>query len=81
MPSHLARIDPSGFRVAPETRLQSGKLYLMIFVATAAELPFGAAPTAGLAASAGQAVASSADVTMAVTDADLIEFPISVRER
>lgn len=45
VPSHPARITPSGARVAPETRLQVGKLYLMILEATDDASPFGAAPT------------------------------------
>lgn len=44
MPSHIARIEPSGARWAFVTRLQVGKLYLIILDATAVASPLGAAP-------------------------------------
>jgi hypothetical protein len=50
MLSHVARIEPSCTRVAVVTRLHSGKLYLMIRLATAFASPFGAAPIGGSSA-------------------------------
>lgn len=76
MPSHLARIEPSGFRAALETRLQSGKLYLMSFEATALESPFGAAPTAGAAANAGQTDVSSDVVVRIIMNALFMCLPL-----
>jgi hypothetical protein len=45
VPLHCALIDPSAWRVAPDTFLHAGWFSLMILVATAWASPLGAAPT------------------------------------
>jgi len=52
-------MEPSGDRVAFDTRLHEGKLCLMIREATEVASPFGAAPTTGGAATAGTTVESA----------------------
>lgn len=64
MPSHVARIEPSDCRAADDTCLQAGKLYLMIFDATAFAFPSGAAPTEIDAATAFKAKTLVANKTM-----------------
>lgn len=49
VPSQCALMEPSSSRFASVTRLQVGKLYLMMRDATAAASPFGAAPVGGRA--------------------------------
>jgi len=73
VPSHLARIEPSGARTALDTRLQAGKLYLMILEATAVASPLGAAPTAGGAANA-VGIAENMEIAKAVTVVGLTVF-------